>query len=145
MGLINMCASGLRRLAALFNKSAPSHTHDVESAMDDIQDTGAVVANVEVKSSNGTHLHAPDARAVEQPNNAQLLISGLLTAVAIALHNFPEGIVVFVGGILTFLDKGRPLLAFGGGVALVGPHRVLLQLRGGRQEHVLSKSSTQLH
>jgi zinc transporter ZupT len=99
MGLINMCASGLRRLAALFNKSAPSHTHDVESAMDDIQDTGAVVANVEVKSSNGMYLHAPDARAVEQPNNAQLLISGLLTAVAIALHNFPEGIVVFVGGL----------------------------------------------
>ena len=99
MGLINMAANGLRLLAARLNKNAPGHTHDIEAAIGDIGDNEAVVANIETQSSSAEDTNLPAAHEVADANPAQLLMSGILTAVAIAMHNLPEGIVVFVGGL----------------------------------------------
>ena len=100
MGLINLAANGVRRLAAHLNKNAPGHTHDIDAAMGDIEDTGAVVAKIETPPTNGEDdAQLAAAHEVKDPTASQLLFSGILTAVAIAMHNLPEGIVVFVGGL----------------------------------------------
>lgn len=51
----------------------------------------------------GQHDHAPDIPALARPQSPQALRrAGLLVAVGIAIHNFPEGMATFVGALEDF-------------------------------------------
>eukprot|EP00897_Mesotaenium_endlicherianum_P009868 jgi/Mesen1/890/ME000115S00011 len=57
-------------------------------------------------------LPSPDSKSLGKRQRKQVLFSGVVTAVGISLHNFPEGIAVFLGSL-----KARNGLRVGVGLA----------------------------
>ncbi|MGO1684552.1 MAG: ZIP family metal transporter, partial [Brachybacterium sp.] len=58
----------------------------------------------------GTELRAPDEQAEDRALRARLLRTGTVTAIALALHNVPEGFATFVAALQS-LEVAIPVVA----------------------------------
>ncbi|MGO1285739.1 MAG: zinc transporter ZupT [Brachybacterium sp.] len=61
-------------------------------------------------SAGGTELRAPDEQAEDRALRARLLRTGTVTAIALALHNVPEGFATFVAALQS-LEVAIPVVA----------------------------------
>jgi len=58
-----------------------------------------VIDKLVPESENPHEIHSPDEMTKEQIREKELLRMGMFSALAIAIHNFPEGIATFMGAL----------------------------------------------